>query len=202
MLHMPTRSVVLLLALACLHALAHAYNRADYPHWLDLDGDGQDTRQEILIRDSHVPVTFGDDGTVETGLWVCRYTGSVTTDPGDLDIDHLVALGEIDAAGAQAWTLDQRAAFANDPDNLIAVYNGSNRSKGDRDAYLWLPPNIASCGWYLEARQAVWDKYGVEVDADERRSVQFFADKCPLHEKGIKLNRVRRWLGTWFDGLF
>ncbi len=143
-----------------------------------------------------------DDGKVETGLWVCRYTGRVTTDPGDLDIDHLIAPGKIDAAGAQAWTLDQRTAFANDPDNLIAVYNGSNRSKGDRDAYLWLPPNIASCRWYLEARQAVWDKYSVEVDADERRSVAFFADKCPLHEKGIRLNRVRRWLGSWFDGLF
>ena len=192
----------LMLAFACLQSLAHAYDRDDYPHWVDLDGDGQDARQEILIRDSYVPVTFDDDGKVETGLWVCRYTGSVTTDPGELDIDHLVALGEIDAAGAQTWTLDRRTAFANDPDNLIAVYNGSNRSKGDRDAYLWLPPNIANCSWYLEARQAVWDKYEVELDAEERRSVEFFADKCPLHEKGIKLNRVRRWLGSWFDGLF
>jgi hypothetical protein len=58
------------------------------------------------------------------------------------------------------------------------------------------------CTWYFEARQAVWDKYAVQLDAAERKSVAFFEDKCPLHEKGIKLNRVRRWLGTWFDGLF
>lgn len=45
----------------------------------------------------------------------------------------------------------------------------------------------------------MWDKSGVELDADERRSVAFFAVKCPLHERGTKLNCVRRWLGIWFD---
>lgn len=194
--------VRLMVLLACLSSGAHAYYRGDYPHWVDLDADGQDTRQEILIRDSKTPVTFADDNRVEKGLWVCPYTGRVTREPSDLDIDHLVALGEIDAAGASGWTIEQRTAFANDPDNLVAVYKGSNRSKGDKDAYLWLPPNIANCGWYLDARSAVWKKYGIEVDDDERKSAEFFADKCPLHEQGIKLNRVRRWLGTWFDGLF
>lgn len=185
-----------------LGAPASAYDRADYPHWVDLDGDGQNTRQEILVRDSQLPVALDQDGRVEAGLWVCPYTGRVTRQPSDLDIDHLVALGEIDAAGADTWTIEQRTAFANDLDNLVAVYKGSNRSKGDKDAYLWLPPNIANCGWYLQARNAVWEKYGVSIDSDEKKSVKFFSDKCPLHEKGIKLNRVRRWLGTWFDGLF
>jgi hypothetical protein len=194
--------VRLMVLIACLSCGAHAYDRGDYPHWVDLDDDGQDTRQEILIRDSKTPVAFAEDGRVEKGLWVCPYTGRVTEEPSDLDIDHLVALGEIDAAGASGWTTEQRTAFANDPDNLVAVYKGSNRSKGDQDAYLWLPPNIANCGWYLDARSAVWKKYGIEVDDDERKSAEFFADKCPLHEQGIKLNRVRRWLGTWFDGLF
>ena len=126
----------------------------------------------------------------------------MTTEPGDPDIDHLVALGEIDTAGARGWTAEAREAFANDSDNLVAVYKGSNRSKGDQDAYLWLPPNIANCTWYLGARANVWAKYGIEVDSDEQKSVAFFEEKCPLHEKGIKLNRVRRWLGTFFDGLF
>lgn len=183
-------------------SLAGAYDRGDYRHWVDLDGDGQDTREEILIRDSEIPVTFRPDGKVESGLWVCPYTGKVFRNPSDLDIDHLVALGEIDAAGASAWPIERRTQFANDPDNLVAVAGGSNRSKGDRDGYLWMPPNIANCSWYLEARRRVWKKYDVEIDADERKAVDFFEDKCPLHEKGVKLNRVRRWLGTWFDGLF
>ena len=149
-----------------------------------------------------MPVTRREDGKVIGGLWVCPYTGRVVREPGDLDIDHLVALGEIDAAGGAGWSLEKRTAFANDPENLVAVYNGSNRSKGDRDAYQWLPPNIANCTWYLRARDTVWRKYGVELDGDEQKAVDFFASKCPDHEKGIKLNRVRRWLGTWFDGLF
>ncbi len=179
-----------------------AYDRSEYRHWVDLDDDGQNTREEILIRDSVTPVNYAPSGKVASGLWVCPYTGRITFSPRDLDIDHLVALGEIDAAGGHAWATEQKTAFANDPDNLVAVYKGANRSKGDKDAYLWLPPNIANCTWYLDARLAVWNKYGITLDADEQTSMAFFQDKCPKHEKGIKLNRVRRWLGTWFEGLF
>lgn len=199
-MRLPTLSgAILLLATS---AVSLAYNRGDYPHWVDLDGDGQDTREEILIRDSVIPVSFRPDGRVESGLWVCPYTGKMTGNPRDLDIDHLVALGEIDAAGGHGWNTAQKTEFANDPDNLVAVYKGANRSKGDKDAYLWLPPNIANCTWYLDARQAVWKKYEIVIDDEEEASVEFFRDKCPLHENGIKLNRVRRWLGTWFEGLF
>ncbi len=199
MLHTGKITAVLIILLI---SSAYAFNRDDYPHWIDADGDGQDTRQEILIRDSQVPATLKPDGNVETGLWVCPYTGRVIRNPSDIDVDHLVALGEIDAAGAGAWPLEQRTRFANDPDNLVAVAKGANRSKRDKDGYLWLPPNIANCSWYLSARNVVWRKYGIEIDDDERKAVAFFREKCPLHEKGIKLNRVRRWLGTWFDGLF
>lgn len=198
-MHLRTTIAALILALS---GLVHAYDRNDYPHWKDLDGDGQDTREEILIRDSAIPVTFREDNRVESGLWICPYTGRVLRNPSDLDIDHLVALGEIDAAGALSWSIERRTEFANDPDNLVAVASGANRSKGDKDAYLWLPPNIANCTQYLQARAKVWAKYGVEIDPEEKKAAEFFEDKCPLHEQGIKLNRVRRWLGTWFDGLF
>jgi len=34
-----------------------AYDRSEYRHWVDLDDDGQNTREEILIRDSVTTVT-------------------------------------------------------------------------------------------------------------------------------------------------
>ena len=42
----------------------------DYDRWEDADGDGEDTRQEVLAAESLVPVTRGEDGRVAEGLWV------------------------------------------------------------------------------------------------------------------------------------
>lgn len=130
------RCLILSAALPLLFfsAVCAAYDRSDYRHWVDLDGDGKDTREEILICDIVTAVAFSPTDRVASGLWVCPYTGKITGDPRDLDIDHLVALGEIDAAGGHAWGTEEKMQFANDPDNLIAVYKGANRSKGDKDA--------------------------------------------------------------------
>ena len=131
---------------------------------------------------------------------MCPHTGTATRKPSELGRNHLVGLGEIETARGRSWPIEGKTQFANDPDNLVAVFKGSNRSKGDKDAYLWLPPNIANCAWYLDARLAVWKKYGIVIEDADRRSVAFFQAKCQKHEKGAKLSNVRRWLGTWFEG--
>ena len=35
-----------------------AYDRRDYPHWIDLDHDCQNTRHEVLVEESTVPAQF------------------------------------------------------------------------------------------------------------------------------------------------
>ena len=59
----------------------------DYGQWKDADGDGEDTRQEVLIVESLVPVTRDEKGRVAEGLWVGPYAGFVTRDSRQLDID-------------------------------------------------------------------------------------------------------------------
>lgn len=111
--------------------------------WIDEDGDGCDTREEVLIEESVSQAQVDPYGCkVIAGDWVSLFDGDETSDPTDLDIDHVVALSEAWRSGADDWTEEQRLAFANDLDNpmaLIAVSASSNRSKGDRDPTVWQP---------------------------------------------------------------
>lgn len=78
------------------------------------------------------------------GGWLSAYDGYTTSDPSELDIDHVVPLGEAWRSGASRWDPARRAAFANDldaPQALIAVTAATNRSKSDSDPAIWQPPN-------------------------------------------------------------
>ena len=121
------------------------YTRAEWSHWRDDDGDCQDARQEVLIDESRVSVRYesGRGCRVESGLWVGPYTGAVFTDPGGLDIDHMVPLSNAHRSGGWAWTSADKAAYANDlgyENHLIAVQSSANRRKGASGPEDWMPP--------------------------------------------------------------
>lgn len=67
------------------------YKRGMYKHWIDADGDGLDTRQEVIAEEKLA-------GT----LWVGSYTGKVTIIPNDLDVDHMVPLKEAHKSGGHS----------------------------------------------------------------------------------------------------
>ena len=133
------------------------YDRDQFGDWDDVDHDCQNTRAEVLIAESQVPVTFSSAAgcTVAAGQWTDPWSGVVNTGASALEVDHTVALANAWRSGAWAWTREQRVAYANDLlDNghLIAIPSGENQSKADDGPDAWRPP--AGSAWCAYAR--VW----------------------------------------------
>jgi hypothetical protein len=158
------------------------YDRALFAHWIDADGDGCDTRAEVLIAESRVPAQVSRDGcTVIAGDWVSAYDGQATTDPSELDIDHVVALAEAWRSGADAWTPSRREAYANDVTDgeaLAAVTAASNRSKSDSDPASWQPPAASDRCAYATAWVDVKVRWRLTVDAAEFSALRDMLHGC------------------------
>ena len=122
------------------------YDRKQWPHWIDADGDCQDTRQEVLIDESTTPVKFktAKKCRVASGTWEGPFTGRQFTDPSKLDVDHMVPLKNAHDSGAWDWSKAKKRQFANYlkyDGHLIAVFNSENRKKGSRGPEDWEPPD-------------------------------------------------------------
>lgn len=156
------------------------YNRKDWPHWIDADGDCQNTRQEILIASSTKPIQFKDtrECTVSYGEWLVVYTGRQYTQASDVVIDHLVPLAHAHRHGADKWTRKQRRAFANDFENLVVVDDSINKSKSDRAPHEWLPPLKTYWCEYGKRWERIKDKYKLWYSKQERITLSQLADTC------------------------
>ena len=157
------------------------YNRDLFRHWVDADGDGCDTRREVLIAESLTPVTVGSGCSLSGGSWFSVYDNVSTTDASSFDIDHVVALKEAWDSGAWNWTAAQRQTFANDlsqPFFLIAVSASSNRSKSDRDPTDWLPTNTAYRCDYARNWIAVKRAWDLSVDPVEHSTLSQILTSC------------------------
>ena len=132
------------------------YDRADWSHWRDADRDCQDARQEALIAESLSVVVYesADECRVESGEWLGAYTGERFSDPGDLDIDHMVPLANAHRSGGWEWSKERKREYANDlsyPNHLIAVQASANRQKSSKGPEEWKPP-----------RHEYWCQYAVD----------------------------------------
>lgn len=152
--------------------------------WIDVDGNGCDTRNDILVRDL-VDVTMAGSCRVLSGTLSDPYTGATiafvrgeATSPA-VQIDHVVALSDAWQSGAQQLTQEERVAFANDPLNLYAVDGPANSQKGAGNAATWLPSNRAFRCEYAARQVSVKAAYGLWVTAPEKDALDRILDTCP-----------------------
>ena len=152
--------------------------------WIDVDLNGCDTRNDILLRDL-TDTTVDDRCRVLTGVLNDPFTGERIdfvrgehTSP-RVQIDHVVALSDAWQKGAQALNHDARVRLANDPLNLIAVDGPTNAAKGDSDAASWLPPQRAFRCEYVARQVSVKAAYALWVTAAERDAIAAVLRECP-----------------------
>jgi hypothetical protein len=161
------------------------YQRSLFVLWIDADGDGCDTRREVLIAEAVVAPTVGPGCSLTGGRWLSAYDGLTFTDIADLQIDHVVALAEAWDSGASSWTPARREDYANDlgePWPLIAVSAASNQSKSDNDPADWLPPARADECPFISAWIATKARWNLNVDPREHDALAADIQNCPGSE--------------------
>lgn len=152
--------------------------------WFDEDHNGCDTRNDVLRRDLDHPVMKGHEGcAVARGTLHDPYTGRdiefiAGKDSRRVQIDHVVALADAWSSGARDWPNERRRAFANDPENLLAVDGPANEEKGADDAAAWLPPNIPFRCPYVLRQARVKARYGLSVTEAERSAMLATLGDC------------------------
>lgn len=151
------------------------YDRERFGYPADLDGDTCDTRAEVLMVESTTRTTRNSYCTIQSGRWISFVDGRVWTDPGAVQIDHLVPLSEAWASGARAWTSRRMVLFGNDMVyawSLNAITGSLNASKGDGDPSEWLPPLASARCQYAIRWMKVKFRWGLSVDSAERGALE------------------------------
>lgn len=162
--------------------LDDSYCQALFKLWVDADGNGCGTREEVLIAEATVAPTQGSSCTLTGGTWLSWYDEATWTDKADVDIDHVVPLGEVWKSGAYNCPAARREAYANDlgyPRTLEAVTDDVNQSKGDRYPAVWMPPASSATCKYVEYWVASKTRWQASADSAELSAIQGFAGCRP-----------------------
>ena len=159
----------------------NGYNRDYFKLWVDTNHNGCNTRYEVLIAEATIKPRISSGCYLSGGKWISKYDGIVFTNPKLMDIDHMVPLAEAWASGAYKWSAATREAYANDlgyTRSLIGVSASSNRSKSDKDPWLWMPPQGSYACEYVDDWIAIKYRWGLSVDSTERNDLLRKINRC------------------------
>lgn len=153
------------------------YDSSTMPGWYDADKDGCPTRYDVLTRDLINEKTDEANCKVNSGTMFDYYTGSLVkynrlVKGGGIDIDHVVAKGNAWVSGGDKWTSSEWKTYINDEDVLMATSAKANRSKGDKDAASWLPPNENFRCKYVIKQAQIKEKYTLSISPEEKSTIE------------------------------
>ncbi len=163
------------------------YARAAFGEaWTDVDGNGCDTRNDVLARDLADPELRPATGECKVardtlvdpydGARVPFTSGVVTSER--VQIDHVVSLSYAWRHGAEGWTSERRLPFANDPRDLLAVSEPMNDAKGPFGPGQWLPPSTTGRCVFVVRWVAVMSAYRLTVHPGDRAAAESVLRAC------------------------
>jgi hypothetical protein len=163
-------------------ATGPAYDRDHFQHWIDVNDDGCDTRQEVLLTNSQAEPVMGENCSILEGMWWSYLDDQTWTDPSDVDIDHTVPLEEAWQSGAWQWTAQQRQDYANDMVyhwSLVPVTASVHSSKGSSDPAEWMPPYADIACDYASFWIGVKYRWNLTIDSAEKTALSSVLENCP-----------------------
>ena len=159
-------------------ANAGTYDRDLFPHWITISG-ACNTRETVLKRDG-TNVATDSSCAATSGSWYSPYDGATWTAASDLDIDHMVPLGQAWISGAKSWTRERREQFANDlvRPQLRAVTDNLNVQKSDKAPDAWKPPLVSYWCAYATDWIVVKHYYGLTITQAEKTALTDMLRRC------------------------
>lgn len=169
------------------------YDRDNWNHWIRARKGCWSVRDEVLYRDAKpgtvVLLDSNDSVTtnvnkaceVKSGFWKDPYSKLTFTDPGDIDIDHVVPLAATAESGGQQWSKGRKEAYANDlkdPNHLRASAATMNRSKGAQTPSTWRPIDRSRWCWYAGSWTNIKIRWGLTVSRAELAALKEMAATC------------------------
>lgn len=178
--------------------------------WNKVDGTtGNYTTRDLVLERDMSDVTYNSRGNVNTGTLLEPYTGKTihfqrgtsnktegggaSNRDGGIQIDHVVAYAEAYRSGLDKLDFQQRDAYYNDPDVLLASQAEANNLKKDGTIAEWEPSNQTFQCDYASLQIGIKAKYGLIVDKAEHDEMADVLKACP-DETIISTGQVKQRL--------
>ena len=161
------------------------YDRDSFNEGEDLDGDCIRTRHEVLIEEAIDPVTMSVSGcSVAVGGWYDPFTARSTTDPQDLQVDHVVSLSDAWHSGAWTWSSGRKTEFSNDLSNLNAIWGSENQRKSNLGPSQYVPLNESQTCAYLVQYAEVKVAWRLSITTADYEATAAGLENCSSSDMG------------------